>query len=540
MALKFFDRTKEDASSTGTGTFSLSGTASTGGFRTFQSVHTSGDEVFYAAVDSSNSAFEVGRGTLTSGSPWTLSRDTILSSSNSNNKVNFAAAPNLFSTYPAGHAAFSDTSLASNVVQTDDVFTETLTANKALSGQFKGTLQFNKAFFTSTDYTIASGHTLTVTDSADLYAVDISNSTVMDRTADFVSDTTISADTLFSPGINAYATITISNGIKATVSPVGTTFVNSGSGISTGGAVQWKLPASDGTDGQEIVTDGKGGFKIKGAVSAGGVATLTPQGETLIYDGDFNNYTGTKRYVEAIVPTTTAENTSDIESFRVEMDFIGVTSGNVSNGTDFGISCQPMSGAGSPITLGSQNWDWSSKFMYNSSNSWSYRTISTSGNANGGNWSVSGGTYYGNDIGLFITGGNNNNYGVGGVDHIYETNAFITNDPKTQWGQSFTGDIRIQNQIYAPRIYYNFQTMSGNTGGTVTYSRQIMGMGWYSNSNQSNNYPITGAHARGYRIWFNPVDYNYASSAVFAEGRIKIYANMKQSQKEITLGQAAS
>ena len=48
MALKFFDRTKEDASSTGTGTFSLSGTASTGGFRTFQSVHTSGDEVFYA------------------------------------------------------------------------------------------------------------------------------------------------------------------------------------------------------------------------------------------------------------------------------------------------------------------------------------------------------------------------------------------------------------------------------------------------------------------------------------------------------------
>ena len=59
MALKFFDRTKEDASSTGTGTFSLSGTASTGGFRTFQSVHTSGDEVFYAAVDSSNSTLSL-------------------------------------------------------------------------------------------------------------------------------------------------------------------------------------------------------------------------------------------------------------------------------------------------------------------------------------------------------------------------------------------------------------------------------------------------------------------------------------------------
>ena len=64
----------------------------------------------------------------------------------------------------------------------DIIFTEldeTLTANKALSGQFKGTLQFNKSFFTIANYTVASGHTLTVTDSADLYAVGIASGTKM-------------------------------------------------------------------------------------------------------------------------------------------------------------------------------------------------------------------------------------------------------------------------------------------------------------------------------------------------------------------------
>ena len=201
--------------------------SSTGGFRTFASVHTTGDEVFYCAVDNVNNTFEVGQGTLTSGSPnWTLTRDTIKSSSNSNNAVNFAAAPEIFSTYPAENAAFSDTSLPSNVVETDAVFDETLTADKAISGQFKGTLQFNKAYFTIANYTVASGPVLTVTDSADLYAGNIAAGTKMHRTPDFTDDVTISANTMFSPGINAYATVTIASGVTATISPVGTTFVN--------------------------------------------------------------------------------------------------------------------------------------------------------------------------------------------------------------------------------------------------------------------------------------------------------------------------
>ena len=147
MALKFYDRTKEEATTTGTGTFSLSGTGADGGFRAFSAVHATGDEVFYCAVDSSNNAFEVGKGTLTSGTPWTLSRTEIKSSSNSNNKVNFAAAPEIFSTYPAENAAFFDTDMPNNVVETDAIFTDTLTADKALSGQFKGNEFMMHPFF---------------------------------------------------------------------------------------------------------------------------------------------------------------------------------------------------------------------------------------------------------------------------------------------------------------------------------------------------------------------------------------------------------
>ena len=407
MALKFFDRTKQDATTSGTGTFTLSAAAATGGFRTFASVHASGDEVFYCAVDSSSGNFEVGQGTLTSGGSWTLTRDIVKSSTNSNNKVNFASPPEIFSTYPAENAAFSDTGLASNVVETDAIFTQTLTANKALSGQFKGTLQFNKAFFTSSDYAVASGQTLTVTDSADLYAVNISNTTVMDRTTDFSDVTTTSADTLFAPGVNAYAQVTIDNGVTATVSPAGTTFVNNGSGIvvdsiqQEGGAIKWKLPLLDGSDGTAIVTDGAGGFKVKGA-SAGGPATLNPQGETLLTTIDYNNYIADKNYVEFIVPTSLASSTSEIESFRIELDFLGFRANSGTQGSNTCIFLQPMSAAGIRIPLGTQSWNWLQVAQYATSSSFARQSIGSSGDSNEGTWSPSGGNYYGKDYGLSL------------------------------------------------------------------------------------------------------------------------------------------
>jgi len=92
------DRVKESSTTTGTGTLTLGGAAS--GFQSF-AVIGNGNTTYYAIVDSASGAFEVGIGTYTS-SGTTLSRDTVLESSNAGALVNFAAgAKDVFVTYPA-------------------------------------------------------------------------------------------------------------------------------------------------------------------------------------------------------------------------------------------------------------------------------------------------------------------------------------------------------------------------------------------------------------------------------------------------------
>lgn len=96
MALVLKDRVKETTTTTGTGTYTLAG-ASTG-FQSF-AVIGNGNPTYYAATDGTD--WEVGIGTYTS-SGTTLSRDTILESSNSGNAVNWGAgSKDIFVTYPA-------------------------------------------------------------------------------------------------------------------------------------------------------------------------------------------------------------------------------------------------------------------------------------------------------------------------------------------------------------------------------------------------------------------------------------------------------
>ena len=87
MTTKFADFVKETTSQTGTGTYQLNGAAS--GFRTFVAGVGSGAEVFLAVTDGTD--WEVGRGTVTSGSPDTLSRDSILASSNAGSAVSWSS-----------------------------------------------------------------------------------------------------------------------------------------------------------------------------------------------------------------------------------------------------------------------------------------------------------------------------------------------------------------------------------------------------------------------------------------------------------------
>jgi hypothetical protein len=137
MALVVKDRVRESSSSTGTGTFVLSGAVS--GFQSF-SVIGDGNTTYYAIVDSTNGAWEVGIGTYTS-SGTTLSRDTILESSNSGNAVDFAAGvKDVFCTYPAERSV--DTELT-QTLNNKTLASPTITGNATINAQ--GDLRFADA-----------------------------------------------------------------------------------------------------------------------------------------------------------------------------------------------------------------------------------------------------------------------------------------------------------------------------------------------------------------------------------------------------------
>lgn len=103
MAFVLADRVQETTTSTGTGTITLAGAAT--GFQSF-AVIGDGNTTFYTIADQTGSDWEVGIGTYTS-SGTTLSRTTVLSSSNSGSLVNFGAGTkNVFVTYPAGRSVY--------------------------------------------------------------------------------------------------------------------------------------------------------------------------------------------------------------------------------------------------------------------------------------------------------------------------------------------------------------------------------------------------------------------------------------------------
>jgi hypothetical protein len=105
MALIVKDRVQETSTTTGTGTLTLAGAVT--GFQSF-SVIGNANTTYYAIV--MDNSFEIGIGTYTS-SGTTLSRDTVLESSNSGSLVNFGAGTkSVFCTYPAERGIYADAS----------------------------------------------------------------------------------------------------------------------------------------------------------------------------------------------------------------------------------------------------------------------------------------------------------------------------------------------------------------------------------------------------------------------------------------------
>jgi len=120
MALVVNDRVKETSATTGTGTLSLAGAVT--GFETFVAGIGNSNTTYYSIVNE-NGEFEVGLGTVTDAGTDTLSRDTILSSSNSDSAVNFSAGTkDVFCTLPASKAVIEDAN--NHVTLPHDLFIE--------------------------------------------------------------------------------------------------------------------------------------------------------------------------------------------------------------------------------------------------------------------------------------------------------------------------------------------------------------------------------------------------------------------------------
>jgi hypothetical protein len=129
MALVFRDRVRETTVTTGTGTVTLAGAAS--GFQSFSAIG-DGNTTYYVIALAGTSEWEVGVGTYTS-SGTTLSRDTVLASSNSGSLVSFSAGTkDVWCYYPAGRAVIQDTSntgYAPQLNATNGLFVNSLTVS---------------------------------------------------------------------------------------------------------------------------------------------------------------------------------------------------------------------------------------------------------------------------------------------------------------------------------------------------------------------------------------------------------------------------
>jgi len=130
MALVVNDRVKETSTTTGTGTLNLAGAVV--GFETFVAGIGNSNTTYYSIVNE-NGEFEVGLGTVTDAGTDTLSRDTILSSSNSDSAVNFSSGTkDVFCTLPASKAVILDSS--GNIVANNGSNLTALNATQLTSG----------------------------------------------------------------------------------------------------------------------------------------------------------------------------------------------------------------------------------------------------------------------------------------------------------------------------------------------------------------------------------------------------------------------
>ena len=171
MALVLKDRVKETTTSTGSGTIDLAGAAT--GFEGFVSAVGSGNACYYTILDANGSAWEVGIGTVTDAATDTLSRDTILESSNSDNAISLTSGTHtVFLTYPADKSVYRNSNdqivaTASGIVFSDSTVQTTAPVDTNTTYTAGSGLQLDSTTFNAKTATTSASGITTLTNTID-------------------------------------------------------------------------------------------------------------------------------------------------------------------------------------------------------------------------------------------------------------------------------------------------------------------------------------------------------------------------------------
>ena len=216
MALVVKDRVKQDTTTTGTGTLTLSGSYS--GFDTFSEIGNT-NTTYYVISDPGSGDWEVGLGTYTA-SGTLLSRDTILASSNSGSVVTLAAGTKVvFCGYPAGKSVYLDASgnllgiagtvsatnlTGATVTATSNIHTPALSATNIIAATITATSNIHTPTLSATNITAA---TVTVTTKIHTAALSATNITTGTVTATSIHTLSLSVTNLIAATITATSNI---------------------------------------------------------------------------------------------------------------------------------------------------------------------------------------------------------------------------------------------------------------------------------------------------------------------------------------------
>ena len=240
MAFVVNDRVKETTTDTGTTTIDLAGAVT--GFETFVAGIGSTNQTYYCIQAQGGSAFEIGVGTVTSGSPDTLSRTSVISSSNSDSLVDFqSGTKDVFCTLPASKAVIEDNStnadIAGNltvggtvdgvdIAARDGVLTSTTTTANAALPKAGGTMSGNL---------VLSGANITMSGSETVDGVDISaRDTVLTNTTTTANAALPKAGGTMTGNISHASNFTLDMGGEITLDADGAVINLHDGGVSTG------------------------------------------------------------------------------------------------------------------------------------------------------------------------------------------------------------------------------------------------------------------------------------------------------------------